>query len=77
MKVHTLSRAQLQFMAVAPLKDYELCIFEAEEGDKWKGFIAARAGWNGKGLLPCEPMISFAMALHVWVRQLKGLPDAH
>lgn len=73
MKVHTLSRTQLQVMSIGRLNHYELCVYEAEDGDFWTGFIAGHAGWNGEGMLPGEPMRSFALAFSTWVRRLKQL----
>ncbi|MES2244916.1 MAG: hypothetical protein V4639_18765 [Pseudomonadota bacterium] len=73
MKIHTLSRAQLQMLAVERLHQHELCVYEAEDGDRWTGFIAGRPGWNGEGIVPSEPMSSFALALSTWVRHFKQL----
>jgi hypothetical protein len=73
MKIHTLSPTQLKVMSVGRLDHYELCVYEAEDGDSWTGFIAGHAGWCGEGMPPSEPMPSFALALSTWVRRLKQL----
>jgi hypothetical protein len=73
MKIHQVSRAQLQFLKLSPTAGIDLCVYEAEQGDDWRGFVAAGAGWTGAGMLPDRPSLSFGLALYAWVSSYRLL----
>ncbi|MDB5965216.1 MAG: hypothetical protein JWQ72_1716 [Polaromonas sp.] len=72
MKTNPISRAQLQFLEIPDADKLELCIYQAEADDSWKGFIAASCGWSGRPPLPGIPALSFAIALQRWANDNGG-----
>lgn len=46
----------------------EFCLYEAEPGDKWRGFLIGRWDWNGGGFLPSRGGRTIPEAVEAWIR---------
>jgi hypothetical protein len=75
MKIHILTRAQLQFAQIVPCDGYELCMYEAEASDKWRGFVVGRSGWAGQGL-PGATKSTYTGAMLAWTLRFNRRPYA-
>lgn len=67
MKRHDIKPSEVDRMGGKLPDGFTLCIYEAELGDLWLGFMAAEAGWNGFGSLPGLPVPSYGQALAGWI----------
>jgi hypothetical protein len=66
MKRHDIKNSEIdRFGGQVP--EYTLCIYEAEFGDLWSGWMAAEAGWSGGQSLPGQTVSTYAEALTGWV----------
>ena len=73
MKIHSLTRQQLQYLELNPSDCLGLCVYEAEAKDSWTGFFAAHEGWSGKLPTPVEPMQTYGLAVDNWLKCFKQL----
>jgi hypothetical protein len=71
MRIHQISVEQLTFMGI-PLPVEGVCMYEAEDTDIWRGYMAGRPGWTGGGPLPGLPASTYHGALEAFKAALEG-----
>ncbi len=68
MKIHKVHDATLLMLGDSPPPSgFDLCIYEAEEGDGWQGFVAGRAGSGSTEFQLSNAFATYQAALTGWM----------
>jgi hypothetical protein len=70
MKVHPITDDHLQIIGIDPMQRHQLCMYQAEKNDTWRGFVVGRRGWDGLGIPHENPASTFHSALTNWFKLL-------
>ena len=73
MKVHKVHDATILMLGDSPPPgDFDLCIYEAEDGDGWQGFVAGRAGSASAEFRLAGASATYEAALASWMESNRG-----
>lgn len=73
MKVHKVHDATILMLGDSPPPgDFDLCIYEAEDGDGWQGFVAGRAGSTSAEFRLASASATYEAALASWMESNRG-----
>jgi hypothetical protein len=73
MKIHKVHDATILMLGDSPPPSgFDLCIYEAEDGDGWQGFVAGPAGLGSAVFQLANASATYQAALARWMESHQG-----